>query len=295
MTDAVVIASYNRPDHIVECVRHLLTVVEGEFRVVVVDDGSTNAYAPSLERFGDRVICIRQTNQGPAAARNAGVRAANADFIAFTDDDCRPRQTWFRALKTAQGDDPERLVGGPVVNMVAGNAYSDANQDLTAYLYEYFGQEHGLAFFTTNNMGFDRARFEAIGGMDPYFNFASEDRDISMRWRAGGGRLVYVPEAVVDHLHSLSFRRFLRQHMSYGRGARRLHTKMTRSGDNPPKIEPFRFYRNLMLYSLRRDGVSGLPKSVLMALSQVAMVAGYALEARAMSVEQGATVEHPSQ
>lgn len=280
MSDAVVVASYNRPGHIVECVRHLISKVEGGFAIVVVDDGSAEPYAPLLAQFAGRVTCLRQANAGPAAARNLGVAASRADFVAFTDDDCRPRPGWFAALKAAHRNHRDILVGGPVVNSLADNVYAQASQDLSTYLYGYFGEAHELAFFTTNNLGFSRTTFERLGGLDPYFSFASEDRDLSLRWRSAGGRLVYVPEAVVDHRHALGLARFLRQHMSYGRGARRLHLKMERAGDARPKIEPFRFYRDLMLDPVKRDGVRGLPRSVLLALSQVAMVAGYAAEVR---------------
>src|SRR4029078_7896567 len=57
--------------------------------VVVVDDGSTDGTAASIETLGDhrgRVV-QRQTPRGPAAARNAGAASARADWIAFLDDD----------------------------------------------------------------------------------------------------------------------------------------------------------------------------------------------------------------
>ena len=55
--------------------------------IIVVDDGSTDGTPDVIERIGDRVVALRQSNLGPPAARNAGVRAASGDFIAFLDAD----------------------------------------------------------------------------------------------------------------------------------------------------------------------------------------------------------------
>lgn len=57
--------------------------------VVVVDDGSIDGTPERVEELGDaRVRLIRQgTSQGPAAARNAGIREARGNWVAFLDDD----------------------------------------------------------------------------------------------------------------------------------------------------------------------------------------------------------------
>lgn len=55
--------------------------------VVVVDDGSTDGSAELAERLGVR--CVRQAQAGPGAARNHGVRATAAPWVAFLDADDR--------------------------------------------------------------------------------------------------------------------------------------------------------------------------------------------------------------
>ncbi|MCB9893284.1 MAG: glycosyltransferase family 2 protein [Planctomycetes bacterium] len=62
--------------------------------LIIVDDGSSDDTPAAIERMsgiideaGARLICIRQDNGGDAAARNAGLRAATAEWIAFADDD----------------------------------------------------------------------------------------------------------------------------------------------------------------------------------------------------------------
>jgi GT2 family glycosyltransferase len=174
-----------------------------------------------------------------------------------------------------------RLVGGRIANALPRNVYSSASQSLSSYLYDYYqatGSE--MTFFTTNNMCCRREDFLAVGGFDAGFRFASEDRDLSLRWADAGGALHYAADAVVEHAHDLGPASFWRQHASYGRGAHALHGAMRGRGDPRPKVEPVGFYAGMLLYPLRHRLHGALRQAVLIGLSQVAMVAGYAAARR---------------
>lgn len=275
---SIVVPSYNRPERLRGCLEALVAQSGGPYDIVVVDDGSATPLGPVCAEFGPQVRCLRQDNSGPAAARNAGAEASLCDFIAFTDDDCRPEPDWVRTLMARHAGVEGRLVGGRVKNLLHKNVYAAASQSLCDYLYDYFGAEDGEApFFTSNNIGCSRRAFLRMGGFDRSFPLAAaEDRDFGLRWRdAPGGELAYAPDAVVGHAHDLSFRTFLRQHANYGRGARHLHKVMAKRGDARPKIEAIRFYLQLVAYPLTRPGRARLRQSVLLGLSQAAMVSGY--------------------
>lgn len=279
---AIVVPSYGRPAKARACAEALLGLEGGEWPVIVVDDGTPEPLAPLLADLAPRVTVVRQDNAGPGAARNAGVRAAEgATRILFTDDDCRPRPDWALRLTAAQGGVAMRLVGGRVENALTRDVYASASQSLCTYLYEFY-QSRGsdMNFFTTNNMCFRREDFLAVGGFDPSFRIASEDRDLSLRWKDAGGTLGYEADAVVDHAHDMTLAAFWRQHSGYGRGARRLHLAMDARGDARPKVERSGFYTGLLAHPLRRPGRRRLAQSFLMGLSQVAMVSGYAAALR---------------
>lgn len=280
MKTAVVVPTYNRPESLKLCLISLMHLDPAPDAIIVVDDGSKWPAAPICAEFGDRVTCIRQTNAGPAAARNAGVRRTQADVVALTDDDCTPRTDWFGILLQAQDGVVGRMVGGRVENALTNNVYAAASQSLCDYLYAAGGSAgENAGFFTTNNLAFDRAFFDKIGGFDEGFpRAAAEDRDLGLRWRAAGGELLYAPQAVIDHAHHMDFRGFWRQQSNYGRGVRQLETRMAaRQPSDKPFSQP-NFYTRLVTHPLRDGGASPLTRSALLALAQLATAWGYARE-----------------
>jgi len=84
---SVVIAAYNRAHLIAETLDSVLGQSFQDFEVIVVDDGSTDHTREVMARFGPRVQYIYQSNRGPSAARNLGVRQAQGSWISIQDSD----------------------------------------------------------------------------------------------------------------------------------------------------------------------------------------------------------------
>jgi glycosyltransferase involved in cell wall biosynthesis len=86
-TVCVVIPAYNAASHIRRALDSVLAQTRAPNEIIVIDDGSTDNTGEIAEGYGTAVRCIRQSNAGVSAARNAGIKAATADFIAFLDAD----------------------------------------------------------------------------------------------------------------------------------------------------------------------------------------------------------------
>jgi glycosyltransferase involved in cell wall biosynthesis len=86
---SVVLPVFNRAALLRRAAASVLAQDYRKLELIVVDDGSTEALRPVVESLGDaRVRYLRlPKNGGPAAARNAGIEAANGEFVAFQDSD----------------------------------------------------------------------------------------------------------------------------------------------------------------------------------------------------------------
>lgn len=84
---SVVIPTYNRAQQTCLALQSVLTQTRPPQEMIVVDDGSTDDLASHLEVFGSSIRLLRQENRGGGAARNLGVAAAGASWVAFLDSD----------------------------------------------------------------------------------------------------------------------------------------------------------------------------------------------------------------
>jgi len=87
---SVIIPTYNRSWCLSAAIDSILSQTFQNMELIVVDDGSTDETPALLSRYGSRLRCLRQTNQGVSAARNNGIQAASGALIAFLDSD----DTW---------------------------------------------------------------------------------------------------------------------------------------------------------------------------------------------------------
>lgn len=112
---SVVIPTYNRRESLLEAVQSALGQTYNHLEILVVDDGSTDGTRDLMaQRYRDNpaIRYLWQPNLERAAARNAGIRAARGEYIAFLDSDDRwsPRKTEMQV---------QRLDALPEVDVVA--------------------------------------------------------------------------------------------------------------------------------------------------------------------------------
>lgn len=84
---SVIVPVFNGADSIGRALDSVFAQTLADFEVVVTDDGSTDSTRAILDRYGARIRVVSQPNRGPSAARNAGINASNAKYVAFLDAD----------------------------------------------------------------------------------------------------------------------------------------------------------------------------------------------------------------
>ena len=84
---SIVIPVYNAEKYLVEALESAINQTYQNIEIVAVDDGSSDRSIQILESYGSKIKLVKQSNSGPAVARNRGVREAGGKWIAFLDSD----------------------------------------------------------------------------------------------------------------------------------------------------------------------------------------------------------------
>ena len=99
---SVIIPIYNGSAFVEECLQSIIKQTYCNIEIIVIDDGSTDNGAEIVQRIAQadmRIRYVYQSNAGPSAARNHGLRLAKGDYIQFLDaDDWFPPQRFERML-----------------------------------------------------------------------------------------------------------------------------------------------------------------------------------------------------
>ena len=97
---SIIIPAYNVARYIGEAIQSVLQQDFTSYQIVVINDGSTDT--PELEKilepYQDQITYVKQANKGIAAARNAGLRVAQGEYLALLDAD----DVWFPFKLTHQ-------------------------------------------------------------------------------------------------------------------------------------------------------------------------------------------------
>jgi len=273
----VVVPTRDRPARLAACLAALERQTAPHLEIVVVDDASRDARAVAAAvATAPRARLVRGTGRGPAAARNAGVRAARGSLIWFTDDDCEPVPGWAHALTCRITADPgATAVAGPTRNGRSGSVLGAASQAIATHLAEAtMDPATGrMRFAPTSNLACRAEVCLSIPFDERYPLAAGEDRDWCARLADAGHALVFEPSALVHHHQELSPAGFWRQQLRYGRGAYRFRADRR----TLLHLEAPRFYAGL----LGRGFAHGPRTGALICIAQVATALGMGLEAAA--------------
>lgn len=167
--------------------------LDGEYEVIVVDDGSADGTVDVVKRAGGPVRLLSDGRCGAAEARNRGVAAAQAAVLAFTDADCFPAPSWLSA----------GLAALEHADLVQGRVAPDPESDLGPFDRTIWVEaERGL--YETANLFIRRELFERVGGFEDWLDTRGGKlmaEDLWLGWRAvrAGARTAFAPDALVHH------------------------------------------------------------------------------------------------
>lgn len=174
--------------------------------VTVVDAGSSDDTAAVAEELGAQVVRLPR-QEGPALARNLGVKQTPADVILFLDSDCVPHPNVTQIVERAFGDEPGLVsLTGSYDEVPPGPGFFSQYMNLR---HRYFHQQARQqdATFWAGCGAVRREAFLAIGGFDAqrYPRPQIEDIELGLRLRRVGTTRLD-PQLQVTHLKQWSLR-----------------------------------------------------------------------------------------
>jgi glycosyltransferase involved in cell wall biosynthesis len=198
---SVIIPAYQVAVFIRAAIDSVLAQTCSDNEIIVINDGSpdTEELEKQLEAYAHLITYIRQPNQGAGAARNAGIRVARGEFIAFLDGD----DVWLPEFLSAQinlinSDDGYDLVYADAANINGSGVSRLTNMDFnpSAGLVTAESLITAQCNVVTSSVVARRKLIVEVGLFDEEFP-NSQDFDLWLRLAKEGARMNYQKKVLV--------------------------------------------------------------------------------------------------
>jgi GT2 family glycosyltransferase len=185
-----------------QCLSRILMHTDGDFEVIVVNDGASHEIAAWLGKADDTKVVTPENLVGVAKGYNLGAASAAGDTLVFIRDHMYVAEGWLDSLTSCLGKHPDAAMVGPVCNDISGTQRlpfsCDSMQQLNNAAQAVFLTKEGRARLATRLIGgllmVRRDVFNELGGFDERFELETyEDDDLCFRALRRGYRL-YVAE-----------------------------------------------------------------------------------------------------
>jgi glycosyltransferase involved in cell wall biosynthesis len=221
---SVIIPARNAERTIGPCVDSLLALQYPAQRLElrVVDNGSTDGTAARLAAYREQLAIVREPRPGAAAARNAGLRGAAGEIVAFTDADCVVDPGWLAALVRPLRDPAVGIVGGTILALAPANPVERFGE--TIHDHRMAIEEYDPPYVITMSWASRVGVLRELGGFDERFR-RCQDVELSYRALQAGYRFAFAPAAIVHHRNERDLRGLIGEGFTHGFHGVRVHKR----------------------------------------------------------------------
>lgn len=211
---SIIIPAFNQLAYTRQCLASILENTGGEYRLILVDNGSTEPLYDFFQAIPEAIALRADTNLGFAGGVNLGLRVAQGHVVLLNNDTLVPRG-WLNGLRTALESAPDIGMVGPMSNYVSGSqlipelnfqSLDEINTYAEARRAAYSGKVRDVARLVGFCMMIrDRAVTE-VGLLDEAFGLGNfEDDDYCVRVLRAGYRLCVDEATFVFHYGNRTF------------------------------------------------------------------------------------------
>jgi len=197
--------------------------------VLIADGGSTDG-TRELVAADPRVILVDNPRRHAAAGRNVAIELCTADWVLFTDGDCRPEPDWAARLMASRSGPDVVGVGGRVIVEPRTVFEKVCAQVLLGVILRHEAGSRPVVAksldgaLVTANCAYRRDILQCVGGFDERFSNFGEDIDLMFRvLDLQAGTLRHTAEAVVITDMPDTFTATLSKWRQYGMASSHLH------------------------------------------------------------------------
>ena len=217
----IVVVSYNSADVLGDCMASI-ELHAPEVRAIVVDNASTDLSADVARGAGPLVTVIRsEENEGFSKANNRGLRIIETEFALILNPDARLTSSSIPLLLAAADRRPGAVALGPKTVHEDGRPQVSFGPDLSlsaeyrqrklvkgvksgeAWALEELGTltagEREVDWISGSCMLLRMSAARDAGFFDERYFLYEEDADLCLRLRKAGGKVMFIPQAVVIH------------------------------------------------------------------------------------------------
>jgi glycosyltransferase involved in cell wall biosynthesis len=297
----VLIATYNGARTLPEVLSAYLRLVtpEGGWKLVAIDNGSTDQTKEIIFSFADRLplTYLFEPTPGRNVALNSALSTISGDLVVFSDDDALPCTSWLTCYRSAADLHPDFFIfSGPIlpkwqnppakwilewVPMGPAFALLNREEDGPAPARLAFGPNWAVR----SNIFDQGYRFdEAMGPKRLSYPMGGET-ELTRRLEKSGFKTWFCRDAVVSHIiRSYQMRRdwILSRAVRYGRGQYRLAKKTSLPASRSHLPIPPRLLKEIAAQSVRlgRAWLATDEERLFKARWQMNYVLGQAIEAK---------------
>ena len=187
----VVVPSYNCADYLAAALESVVNQTIFDWQLIVIDDGSTDNTRAVVSPFLDdaRIQYLYQENRGLPAARNAGIRETNSEFVAFLDADDALREDALQVMSLRMRQSSASWCLTDILKRRPERDSVERSQiPRSDFMMAILRDD-----FIRRGMFFRRSSLVAVGMYDETMRYR-EDWDLNIRMFLHGEPFVYVPK-----------------------------------------------------------------------------------------------------
>ena len=211
---SIVIPAFNQLDYCRQCITSLRAHTPMPYRLVLVDNGSTDGVSEYFDSVSNALVIHSPTNLGFAGGVNLGLAQSEGHVVLLNSDTLTP-EGWLERLLEALNQADDIAMVGPMSNCVSGSQQIDglsfdSMDAINAYANSLAEDHRGHLRETARLVGFcllirDRV-VQELGLLDEQYGIGNyEDDDYCMRAIRAGYRLCIAEDAFVFHYGSRTF------------------------------------------------------------------------------------------